>query len=247
LAQALHEGAYATALTRSNELANAAYSPSGGTIGGFETIVSGGDKTPGAILAATEKWLADHADIPSFLTVFLGDVDAEGGEALAAFLRATRDSEAGKRQCVILAALRGTSATATDDPLAEPALHVPLVVYAPDLGRGKRSELVSLEDVPAMAAAIAGVQIKGPVTGRDPLNALAEKRPVSVVGEGELLTLRTKDFRFALRPADGTTRLYRVGAGTDWWRTDVALKQLDTVERYRKELENFSRTHGPAN
>lgn len=246
LAKALHTSGYATALERSGGPSKLALLPSGYVVGGFETITSKGTRSTGETLSEVTKWLEDHSGSPAFLTVFLGDVDAGGAEALAAFLRATRDSEAADHQYVILTALRGALSAKTEDALAEPALHVPLVVYAPDLGRGKRPELVSLEDVAAMIATMAKVQLDGPIAGRDPLNALAEKRPVSVLGNGEIVTLRTKEFRFTLRPGEAPTRLFRVGEGPDWWRMDVTTKYLDTVERYRKELEGFAQTHRPA-
>ncbi|MEK7795129.1 MAG: hypothetical protein AAB353_11395, partial [Candidatus Hydrogenedentota bacterium] len=139
--EALHKSAYATALKSSGGPPKSRPSPSGGVVGGFETITSEGARSTGETLSEMEDWLEDHAKSPAFLAVFLGDVDADGAQALAEFLRATRDSEAANRPYVILTAFRGTLSPETDAPLAEPALHVPLVVYAPDLGRGKRPAL----------------------------------------------------------------------------------------------------------
>lgn len=225
-----------------------------------ERWIAGSSET----LEAARNWVDHHQDVKFFLTIRLRDLAALPSSAdmaanyddlllsldqhMGAFIKFVRDQRTRNNTAIIITSPYGVVFEDIDKPavmapaLAEPALHVPLILFAPGRGSGLRKDVVSLEDLAPTIAHLIGMRFPGAVRGLSFLNQPIGRGAVSHVRDPLALSLRTEDYRLTWQPdadgGEGALALYRESSG-EWWLRDVQTRNPRDTARLRQELQAY--------
>ncbi len=171
-------------------------------------------------------------------------IDGELGE----FFRYIQERETRRTTCIIVTApyameFDGVSGRRKELGLRETALRVPLIVSVPGKRASTRTDLVRLEDLPAVVAALTGVTLDGPTRGMSFLQAPSSGESIAVWANTGMVSLRTDRWRYTTI-RDGAGRgsarsplgLFDVRGAGNWWQRDVSTRNPGTVQSLNEIL-----------
>jgi hypothetical protein len=199
-------------------------------------------------------FVADPAT-PAALDVYDSAV-ASLDRRLGDFLKHLRSTDAGKHACIIVTAPYGLDFSSGESALptvglTENSVHVPLVLYAPDLTKMNRAGPVGLEDVAPAVLAMAGTGVDYRTDGKDLVQDMQDRFPVSMLGNPLALSIRVDRWRYVwqsgrsprtLAPgaSEGPIELYDIfQARKTGYRRNVMALNPDLVRRYTVRLQDF--------
>ena len=179
---------------------------------------------------------------------------------IGAFLRHLQDQTFRQNTIVIVTSPYGLDFSEGDNQppqvgIREMSLRVPVLVFAPWIGRGAREDLIGLEDIAPALLSISGDRFPHRPDGQSFLTGPNGNEPLSVYGDSLVMTKRSSRWRmvwdtgiepFTMRPNydAGSPRLYdirRMQGGR--WGSNVAGSNASLVNRWTEEMEQQLERH----